>query len=516
MIDRRFGWPMRLVPALLLAAAPVGVHAQSATVPNAQPPQSAATRTAQSRTAQSQTAQSHTARPQAVQPVNGTRPPIGFAAASDTDAAAPLATLSLGAVIASARTHDFGVRATRGQADASAGRVTASLAGVLPSVHVESGVSRTTDPLNAFGSTLRQRNVVAASFSPSALNNPQTTPNTSAALVAEVPLVNIDAWRGRRAATEALAANESATEWSARVAELNAANAWLGAVLAAEKIETFRSAVTAAAAHVRQGQSQLDHGLVTKSDVLLAQVRLGQAQARLEAAVADAAIARLRLALAMGTPADTAFTLPLVLPTSRVVLDVARSAGAESSSVRSDVRASELASEAAMAAVGRARAQSLPRVNAVGRLDWNDRHAPFGGTNSWTVGLVVSWAPFTAATFGDTQSARGDAASAQASLDASRAGAALEQQQARAMLTVATSQLAIAERAVEQSAEAHRIVARKYDGGIATVTELLDAAAIETETRLAFADARYRVLAAAAAQLKASGHDLSPLATIDN
>ncbi len=46
--------------------------------------------------------------------------------------------------------------------------------------------------------------------------------------------------------------------------------------------------------------------------------------------------------------------------------------------------------------------------------------------------------------------------------------------------------LDIAERAVLQSAEAHRIVTRKYAGGIATVVELFDAVAAETGSRLAF------------------------------
>ena len=66
-----------------------------------------------------------------------------------------------------------------------------------------------------------------------------------------------------------------------------------------------------------------------------------------------------------------------------------------------------------------------------------------------------------------------------------------------------------------QSGEAHRIVARKYEGGVASVVELLDAAAAETRSRLAFSQARYEVIAAAAARRQALGLDLEVLDALD-
>jgi outer membrane protein TolC len=60
-----------------------------------------------------------------------------------------------------------------------------------------------------------------------------------------------------------------------------------------------------------------------------------------------------------------------------------------------------------------------------------------------------------------------------------------------------------------------RIVRRKYEGGLATVSELLDAAAAETQARLMRSDARFRYLAAAAARLRAWGADPAALAALD-
>jgi outer membrane protein TolC len=95
-----------------------------------------------------------------------------------------------------------------------------------------------------------------------------------------------------------------------------------------------------------------------------------------------------------------------------------------------------------------------------------------------------------------------EAAVAQAGLEMARASDAVD---------LALARLAIAERAVVQAREAHRIVARKYDGGLATVSELFDAAATETGSDLAYSAARHDALAALAEKRQAAGLDLGPL-----
>jgi hypothetical protein len=65
-------------------------------------------------------------------------------------------------------------------------------------------------------------------------------------------------------------------------------------------------------------------------------------------------------------------------------------------------------------------------------------------------------------------------------------------------------------------AEAHRIVARKYAGGLATIAELLGAAALETQTRLGLSEASYQVIAADAAARQAAGADLMALTVLEH
>jgi outer membrane protein len=180
---------------------------------------------------------------------------------------------------------------------------------------------------------------------------------------------------------------------------------------------------------------------------------------------------------------------------------------------RSDVQAARLALSAAEADARRAKSLYLPRVNGFGRLDWNDPNTPFGGSNSWTVGVMLSWSPFAGASeIAEGRAASGRRASARAMADAASAQASMELSRATEAFELALARLDIAARGAEQSAEAHRIVARKYEGGLASITELFDAAAIETGSRMAHSAAQYDALVAAAESRRAAGQDLGPIA----
>jgi outer membrane protein TolC len=55
-------------------------------------------------------------------------------------------------------------------------------------------------------------------------------------------------------------------------------------------------------------------------------------------------------------------------------------------------------------------------------------------------------------------------------------------------------------------------VGRKYDGGLTTITELFDAAAVETASVLGYASARYDALVAIADLRRAAGLDVGSAA----
>lgn len=428
------------------------------------------------------------------------------------------AQLTLADAIEEADRAAYANRAATSMANADRAMAIKPLQGILPSARVETAFVRTTDPIGAFGTTLRQRAVTPAAFDPVRLNHPAPVNDYTAALVAEVPLVNLDAWAGRRAASRAADASDAHAAWTRLETRTNVIRAYYGAVLAAEKVAALEAGSRAANAHLAQATSMAEQGMVTRADILLAGVRAGEVSADLATARADALDATRQLALLLGRSVHELPALPEALPPSQAVLEFMAQLGAhgDMNQKRADVHAAELQHAAAAADRFRARVATLPRLNGFVRYDWHHDAAPFGGNRNWTVGIMASWNVLSSAgEFADSRVASSRAEAALVNAEATRGHAALQLEGARSRLDVALQRLEIAERGAVQGAEAHRLVARRYEGGLATVAELLEAQATETGSALALSHARYGVITSIADLLQAGSADPGAMTRLD-
>jgi outer membrane protein TolC len=425
-------------------------------------------------------------------------------------AAAQAQSLSLADALRRADQHAYANRIGRAEADAAGAQSIAALRGILPTVRLEAGFARTNDPIGVFGTTLRQRAIAASDFDPDRLNHPGAVTNYAGGAVIEQPLFNLDAHLGRRAAGRGADAATAAAEWTGVGARLDVIRAYFGAVLAAEKAITLEAADRAARSHATQAQRLVDAGIATRSDALLALVRAGDVEVLLFEAQGAAALARAQLATVLGVPGDTVFTLPATLPPADRIRELLASDVTIRAERRADLTAARYGRDAAQADVRRALSLYVPRINAFGRYDWNSSDRLYAGPEAWSVGVMASWTPFAGAhELAERAATTARKRAADARLDAARAQADLELAAAENARGVALRRLEIAERAAAQSAEAHRIVTRKYEGGLATVAELLDAAAIETQSALGLSAARYQGIIADAERRRAAGSDLS-------
>ena len=416
--------------------------------------------------------------------------------------------LTLGEALVRADGQAYANRIAESGANAQAAQALGAYRGILPALRVEAGFVRTTDPIGVFGTTLRQRAITPADFDPARLNFPAAVNNRVAALVLEQPLLNADAWVGRHAGAAATAAARASAEWTRTDTRTDVIRAYFGATLAHEKRETLESAERAAKAHVARAKALADTGLVTRSDALLAEVRAGEVSALRLAAAGDAAHAARSLALLLGDP-QASFELPTALPSAEAIRAlVALDTLPQPMDARADVLAAGFAMEASRTDAWRAKATYLPRLNGFARYDWNDPTGLFANDKSWTVGVMATWSPFSGASeISDLRTANARSKSAEAQHDAAVGQAELERARTLSELQVALAQLDIAEAAVAQSVEAHRIVALKYDGGLATISDLLEASAMETRSRLGASAARYQLIVSAAERRQALGDD---------
>lgn len=430
------------------------------------------------------------------------------------------AQLTLADALRQADHSAYANRAASGASAAQAAEVTASLQGILPNLRVEAGYARTTDPIGVFGDKLRQGIITQPDFDPQRLNFPAPVGNYQGGIVLEQPLFNADAWAGRAAARHGAEASQALATWTRLSTRVDVVRTYYGAVLASEHVATLEAAVRSARAHVAQTEAMVRQGLVTRSDALLASVRAGDVEAQLAEAQGASETMRRQLALVLGRPNSTLAAdsvTPATLPSaSRIRAVVAPDTDASVES-RADVRSAQQQSAAAQADALRARSTYLPRINSFARYDWNASNRPYSGERNWTVGVMATWNPFSnAREFSDMRASAGRASAARAQAEGAEAQASLDAAETRVALVVALARLSIAERAVEQSAEAHRIVSRKYQGGLASIVDLLDAQSVEMNSALSLSDARYRVIVAAAERRRALGGDPATLATLDN
>lgn len=428
--------------------------------------------------------------------------------------------LTLREAISRADDAAFQNRIASGMSAVQGAQPTAALRGILPSVRLEGGFVRTDDPIGAFGTALRQRVITQADFDPARLNHPPAISNYQGGAVVEQPLLNADAWLGRRAAERGAAASRASADWTRASTRVDVVRAYYGAILASERVATLTAAARAAHAHVSQAEAMVRQGLATRSDALLASVGAGEVDAQLADARAEARTAIRQLALVLGEGGDFAPVLPERLPAAAAIRAVIAGdtvvATAGDAGSRADVEAALLGLDAARLDSRRARSLYLPRLNGFARYDWNSATRLYGGDAAWTVGVMATWSPFAGASeIAELRATSGREEVARAMADVARERAALEAEQTGNALRAALARLDIAERAVEQGAEAHRIVARKYEGGLATVTELLDAAATDTRSALTLSAARYAVITAGAERLMALGRDPGALARLD-
>jgi outer membrane protein TolC len=312
-------------------------------------------------------------------------------------------------------------------------------------------------------------------------------------------------------------ASDARATWTRLETHANVIRAYYGAVLAQEQVSTLEAAAKAAGAHLSQAQAMVRQGIVTKSDALLASVRAGDIDVQLAEARGSATTARQQLAVLIGRSPGDAPMLPAGLPESARLRTLAEADGAASSSrTRADVEAAEAGRDAARADALRARATLLPRLNAFARYDWNAPAQLFAGERNWTLGVMATLPIFSGGKeLAAIRGAAGQAAAAQAGAEAALAQAELDDARTSTALAVALERLAIAERAVSQGAEAQRLVERRYAGGLAAVTELLDAQASATASALAYSAARYGVISALADRRQALGADPGELAMLD-
>jgi outer membrane protein TolC len=398
--------------------------------------------------------------------------------------------LSMQEAVQHAQEQNYQVRTAAAETDATRAGARQALSAFLPQVSVAENATATTDPLNAFGFLLKQETVTQADFAPEALNDPDRIDNYTTQVTIQQPVLNLEGLFARRAATRRAEAAALRTQRTARNVRFQVQTQYYRLVLTRERRSVIAAALQAARSNRDRAEDLLDQGMITQADVLAARVRVLELEAdqtEVQAAVKDAAD-QLRYLLGMDektriTPTDD---LPDPIETP-VQVDV-QAVNAE----RSDMRALRLRRNAAEQRVNAARAAFLPTVNAQGGYEWNDP-TPFGTEASgWTVGISLTWNVFGGfRQIGGMQQARANERAAELAVRDQALQNEVEIEAAQRALATSRERIQQTRAVVEQARASYRLRSDRFDQGLESTSDLLQAEAQLAESRLAALQARY-------------------------
>ena len=358
---------------------------------------------------------------------------------------------------------------------ASQAGVSEARAPMLPRIMFTENFTAGNDPVFVFGTKLRQQEFTAADFALNQLNRPTPIGNYATRFSGQWNLFDsTQSWKALdRAKFMNLAAKQQLNRTDQELV-FQTVQAYYGVLLAQKQVQVAEDAVKTVEAIEQQSKARVESGLAVDSDLLSAQVQRSTRQQELIERRNQLALARTRLALAMGATADAQYQ-PLEALEDRA-LPSADVSQLEKTALekRPDLKRSEWERTAQDKSVSMAKAAFGPRVNAFGSWEEDSHSVGWTGANNWVAGAEVQFDLFAG---GSKRAALAREKAMQERAVAGYAGfqdaVRLEVRSAYYQFDAAQQQVKVARGTIGQADESLRINQNRYEGGLSTVSDIL-------------------------------------------
>jgi outer membrane protein len=393
-------------------------------------------------------------------------------------AAAAQEPLTLDRAVREALAHNPSLRAAHAGAAEAGARVAEARAGWFPRLSVSEAWRRSDQPVFVFSSLLSARRFTAADFAIDALNHPDAINffQTTVGLEQLVFDGGLQHSMVRAAALRRDISDRTSDETAAGVV-LSVTETFGRAVTADSGHRAAMGALDAAREDHARALRRRDAGVATDADVLALAANIAELEQRVIQLEGDAAIARAELNRLMGAPIERDYTVsvPADMPEAADANASLDALFAEADRSRPELLRAKANAELAETSRGAARASLMPQVAAQGAVDvsgtrFSDR------TSAWAIGGAVRWN----LSLGGAERARLRAAAeertrASAEADDLRSRVQVEIVGAVRRLQTALARQRAGRAAVDEAAEAQRIIRNRYEAGAANVTDVLRA-----------------------------------------
>ncbi len=401
--------------------------------------------------------------------------PLMPAACLTASAQAPTA-LSLTEAIRIALEKNPTISAASSQIEASEAKIVQARSGLIPQLDFREAYSRTTNPMWAFGTRLNQEAITLQDFNPDRLNNPDPIDNFASTFSINWALYDSGrTWHGLRQARLARETVTRAVDRTRQQVIAQTVVAYAGLLLSQRNFSTIEQTIATARSHLKMVESRFASGFVVKSDLLRARVHIADLEQQQLQADSRIQIARAYLNSIMGMPIDSHFEPTSPLKTGRVIdgpvqkwLDLALQR-------RPDLEQLNIQEEIAQEEIEKSKSARYPSLNLVGNYEFNTENFSSWGEN-YNVGAVLNFNLYTGHRLSaGTAHAKALLRKLQAEKKNIENGILVQTKQAFLEARSAQKRIRVAQAAVVQAEEALRIVRNRYDSGLFTIVDLLDA-----------------------------------------
>ena len=351
----------------------------------------------------------------------------------------------------------------------------------------------TNNPLNAFGFKLQQKSISVADFNPAVLNHPSATPDFTSKFEVQQPLLNLDMNDQRKGAAKQVEMYQLSTQRTKEYLSFETEKAYLQLQLFYSADKVLKEALAAGKAVYKSTDDYFKQGLIQKSDLLNAAVHVMNIETQLNNSQSNIRDASDMLSLLMGKPAGVVYVVDSMFASKNIADSTVFN------NDRADFKAMQKGMEGYDLMISSSKKSRLPRVNAFGNWQLNDNRMLGFGANSWMVGLQLSWTIF--------NGNRTKNLMTQQRFEKDKLAQQLQQQKEEAALQISHAKRQMGDAAfamkqqqlsVEQSAEALRVLQKRYAQGLVKTTDVLMAQTQLSQQQLGFVQAVYNYNTAAA------------------
>ncbi len=395
--------------------------------------------------------------------------------ASAQHAALPVS-LTLSESIQIAAKENPKVKAASFQEEALRSQVVQAQSGFFPVIDFTETYNRTNNPMWAFGTKLNQEVITAADFNTETLNDPDDISNFASAV--SMTWTVYDGGRTKINWKQAqhnhiiasLVLKQTIQDVIAQTAK-----AYIDMLLAQKHLMVIEQSLDIAKANLKMVGSRFASGFVVKSDFLRAKLRVAELEQQRLQSESQVKVAEAILSATMGYTDDR--PLRLVSPLNRCVETTGTVGDWTEIALtrRPDLEKLSYQEDIAKAEINKAHAEHFPDLRLIGNYEINSEDFSDTGDN-YTVGAVMRVNLYSGNRISSkTKSAKSSLRSAQALRKNLELMIRVQVRESFLNTKSAWQRIVVAQDAVEQAKESMRIVKNRYQNGLLTIVDLLDA-----------------------------------------